>query len=153
VKGAYHLEVEGDYTQNIKGSMRQKIGSNYESEILQDFSQTVGNNFQQQIKQNRNISITGGNDRLTVAAGSQYLTVQTNVLNTVNGNRTETTLGNKSEITLGEATYFGNAILNLDSATTVSSKSSGNTQISAATTGDFNCGGAVTVTGSTIDLN
>lgn len=153
VKGNYHLEIEGDYTQNIKGSMRQKIGSNYESEVLQDFSQTIGNNFQQQIKQNRTIIITAGNDRLTVAAGSQYLTVQTNVLQTVNGNRTETTLGNKSEITLGEATYFGKTVLNLDSSTTVSSTSAGNTQITAATTGDLNCGGAVTVTGSTIDLN
>ena len=153
VKGNYHLEIEGDYTQNIKGSMRQKIGSNYESEVLQDFSQTIGNNFQQQIKQNRTVSVVGGNDRLTVAAGSQYLTVQTNMLQTVNGNRTETTLGNKSEVTLGEATYFGKSVLNLDSSTTVSSASAGNTQITAATTGDFNCGGAVTVTGSTIDLN
>lgn len=153
VKGNYHMEVEGDYTQNVKGSMRQKIGSNFESEVLQDFSQTIGNNFQQQIKQNRNVTVTAGDDRLTVAAGSQYLTVQSNVLNTVNGNRTETTLGNKSEISLGTATYFGKTKLNLDSATTVSSASSGNTQITAATTGDLNCGGAITVTGSTIDLN
>lgn len=153
VKGNYHLEIEGDYTQNIKGSMRQKIGSNFESEILQDFSQTVGNNWQQQIKQNRTVSITGGNDRLTVAAGTQNITIQGNVVQTCNSNRTETTIGNKAEITLGEATYFGRSVLNLDSSTTVSSASAGNTQITAATTGDLNCGGAVTVTGSTIDLN
>ena len=153
VKGDYHLEVEGNYTQNILKSFKQKVGSNYESEVLQDFSQTIGNNCNQQIKQNRTITITAGNDRLTVSAGSQYLTVQSNVLNTVNGNRTETTLGNKSEVTLGSATYFGKTVLNLDSATTVSSKSSGNTQISAATTGSLNCGGAVDITGSTIDLN
>ena len=153
VKGDYTLEVEGDYIQNVKGSMRQKIGSNFESEILQDFSQTIGNNFQQQIKQNRTITITGGNDRLTVAAGSQYLTVQSNVLQTVNGNRTETTLGNKSEVALGEASYFGKAILNLDSSTKVSSASAGSTQITAASTGDLNFGGAVTLTGSTVDIN
>ena len=153
VKGSYHLEIEGDYTQNIKGSYRQKIGSNFESEILQDFSQTIGNNFQQQIKQNRTVTITGGDDRLTVAAGSQYLTVQSNVSQIVTGNRNETTLGNKTEVAVGEATYFGRTVLNLDSSTKVSSASAGTTQITAASTGDINCGGAVTITGSTIDLN
>lgn len=153
VKGDYTLEVEGNYHQTIGKSLRQKIGSNHESEIGQDFSQTIGSNYSQQIKQNRTITVTAGNDTLTVAAGSQMLTVGTDVTQTVNGKRTETTIGNKAEITVGSASYFGKPSITVESGSHVITKSGGDQVMTAATIGSWNCGGAVDITGSTIDLN
>ena len=145
VKGDYTLEVEGNYNQKIGKSIIQKVASNVQSEIGQDFAQTIGGSVSQNIKQNRTIMVVNGDDKLTVAAGSQWLTVKTDLNQTVNGKRTETTAGNKAEITVGSATYYGKANARLESTTNIDIKSNATIDMTGV--------GAVDINGETIDLN
>ena len=44
VYGNYHLEVEKDFTMNIKGSLQQGIQGNHEAEIARNRSINIGSN-------------------------------------------------------------------------------------------------------------
>lgn len=112
VGGNYHLEVEKDYTMNIKGSMQSKIGVNFEQEIVRTRSVNIGGSDQLFVKVDQTESIQG-NKTLTVGLDN-VSTISNNDNNIVIGNRTLLVNGNHGMTNVGTLTITSKGNITFD---------------------------------------